>query len=897
MKDWYRHKVRVLSVKYFFLFAFLFNVHFSATATHIVGGDITVQSQGGGDFDITLTLFFDCLNGSPAAFDPIVYVGIYDKGTNVLLQTEGLPFSDSITLQLGDICYTPNLCVRQLRYITTVYLPPNANGYYLSWIRCCRNGSIITNVANPSTSGNVFYTEIPDPLLENSSPTFSTFPDAYMCTNYLNTDNFSATDIDGDVLVYSLTPPLDCNANGICGNQTSPGPYGTVPWQAPYSFANIMGASSMTINTQTGILTTVNPPLLGVFVFCVRVEEYRNGKKIGEIRRDVQYATLPCVKPVVNISGPNPICAGGSTTLTASGGNTYQWSTGSTATTIVVAPSVTTTYSVIANTSSSACAVALVTVFVKPLAISTPMSINCFAPQSSVTANVSSGGTPPYSYFWSPTNQTTATITGLSAGGVHIITVTDALGCSSTKTVTVTSPNALLLYISGNNIICNGDVSSLSASLTPSGVSTYVWSTGSTATTLFVAPTVTTTYTVMGFTAFCSDTAPVTVTVMPNATALVSPSTTLCSGQSTVLTASGGVNYLWNTGAVTSSIAVSPQSNSSYSVIVSLGPCNDTAYTSVSVQTTPTVTVSNNTTICTGDVVSLNASGGATYIWSNGATASSIVATPPTTLTYSVVAISGICSDTGNIKVTVSPPPIANIVGNINICDGSAGTLTATGGGTYVWSSGETSAAIYPTTAGTYSVLVTIGTCTDSASVNAVVSPLPTAVVSADVTIVQGQSVELSASGGVNYVWSDMNTGPANSVHPQYTTVYCVTVYDQNMCWDTACTEVFVISCKTAGELYLPNAFSPNGDGENDELRIYFGLFDCIQSFSFIVYNRWGEKVYETNDPWFKWNGVYNTGSLKGSGPLGTELFVYHMVAGLGDMSKIFRKGNISLVR
>jgi gliding motility-associated-like protein len=883
-------------IKLLLLPVFIFIFILPAKATHIVGGDITVTSQGGGYFEITLTLFFDCLNGSPAAFDPMVYVGVFDKATNVLQQTDSLPFTDSLTLQLGDICYTPNLCVRRQRYIETYYIPNNANGYYLSWIRCCRN-SIISNVANPNTSGNVFYTEIPDPTLQNSSPTFSAFPDAYMCATYTNTDNFSATDIDGDLLVYSLSVPLDCNANGICGMKTAPGPYGTIPWQAPYSSTNIMGAASMGINPQTGILTTVNPPTLGVFVFCVRVEEFRNGNKIGEIRRDVQYAVLPCATPVVNIAGPSQLCPGQSTTLTVSGGNTYAWSTGATTTSIVVSPMATTTYSVVANTSSSACAATSITVFVKSLTVSTSVVVNCYAPKSSATANVTNGGTPPYTYLWAPTNQTTATVTGLIAGGVHTVKVTDALGCSSTKTVAVTSAGALSIYVSGNSILCQGYTSTLTASLTPSGSCTYLWSTGSTSTTISVTPTVNTTYTVTGFTAFCSDIAPVTITVLPPAKAVVSPDITLCSGQSTVLTVSGGTNYLWNTGAFTSSIAVSPPSNSTYSVIVSIGPCTDTAYTSVSVLTSPTITVTSNTTICAGDVVTLSASGGTAYSWSNGSTSSSIMATPPTTTTYSVIAISGICSDTGNIKVTVSPPPITNILGNNNICQGDAGILTATGGVTYSWNSGETSAVIHPTTAGTYSVVAWIGSCTDTAFTNITVNQLPTASVSPDVTIVQGQSTELSASGGINYMWSDGNPGSSNTVAPQFSEEYCVTVFDANNCKDTACLKVHVISCETAGELYLPDAFSPNGDGENDELQIYFGLFDCIQSFHLVIYNRWGQKVYETSDAFFKWKGIYNTGTLKDSRVADTEVFVYRLDATLGDKSKISRKGNISLIR
>ena len=166
----------------------------SASATHIVGGDITVKWLNGNNFEITLTHYFDCINGQPGAFDSTVAVGIFNKATNLIVDSLTIPFIDSLTLVLGDACYTPsNLCIRQQRYITTVSIPNNPSGYYLAWLRCCRN-SIISNIISPGNSGNVFYTEIPDPALQNSTPTFNTYPDAYMCVNNPNIDDFSRSE-------------------------------------------------------------------------------------------------------------------------------------------------------------------------------------------------------------------------------------------------------------------------------------------------------------------------------------------------------------------------------------------------------------------------------------------------------------------------------------------------------------------------------------------------------------------------------------------------------------------------------------------------------------------------------------------------------------------------------
>ena len=140
-------------------------------------------------------------------------------------------------------------------------------------------------------------------------------------------------------------------------------------------------------------------------------------------------------------------------------------------------------------------------------------------------------------------------------------------------------------------------------------------------------------------------------------------------------------------------------------------------------------------------------------------------------------------------------------------------------------------------------------------------------------------------------------TGANITVSPQSTTVYCVTVYDANNCLDTACVKVTVELCANAGTLYLPNAFSPNGDGDNDSLQIYYGIPQCIKTLHLIIYNRWGEKIYETNDPAFRWSGVYNKGFLQEIQKGGHEVYAYYLDVEIVDGNTISEKGNISLVK
>jgi gliding motility-associated-like protein len=238
-----------------------------------------------------------------------------------------------------------------------------------------------------------------------------------------------------------------------------------------------------------------------------------------------------------------------------------------------------------------------------------------------------------------------------------------------------------------------------------------------------------------------------------------------------------------------------------------------------------------------------------------------------------------------------------NILGNTNICAGNNATLTATGGVSYSWNTGETTAIIYPSIPGSYTVIATVGSCTATAVANVVVNPNPVVQAFPNMVILQGESATLTASGAVSYIWNNGMNGASIMVSPAITTVYCVTGYDLNGCHDTACVTVTVEHCSNAGTLYLPNAFSPNGDGENDSLQIYYGIMQCIKKFRLVIYNRWGEKIYETTNPNFRWDGIYNSGILQNTQYGNTQVFTFYMEADIADGTSVKKKGNISIVR
>jgi gliding motility-associated-like protein len=280
----------------------------SIFATHLVGGDfkITMTNNGASssNYDIQLRLYRDDVNGL-VNMPSTVTIGIYQIGTNILQTTKVLYLDNNSgsIVPLGDACFSPNPAVIRVEEgvyngLTSTVLPNFSMGYYIQYQTCCRN-AIITNLADPDSDGISIFAIIPDPAFgQNSSPDFGNYPnDAYFCLNSTNSFIWPVTDPDGDSLVFSLVQPLNDGNGGINGNSSSgSGAYPFYPtciYAAGYSLTSLgPGTPPMTINSVTGEIFG-SPAIIGNFVFAVRVEEYRNGVKIGEVRRDVQYAVEP----------------------------------------------------------------------------------------------------------------------------------------------------------------------------------------------------------------------------------------------------------------------------------------------------------------------------------------------------------------------------------------------------------------------------------------------------------------------------------------------------------------------------------------------------------------------------------------------------------------------------
>lgn len=290
-----------------FLTAAVFSIQIKAA--HIVGGEIYYQCTSGNSYDITLKVYRDCFGGG-ASFDDPGRVYVFDVNDSIVATLLATPSITNLNPQINNPCLVapPNVCVEEAIYLYSTTLPPSAGGYYLVYQRCCRNGTI-ANLTAPGTQGATYFERIPDPGLAqcNGSPVFNNFPPIVVCANDPLIFDHSATDPDGDSLVYKFCDPYvgASQANPLPIPASDP-PYNKVTWDPGYSAANPVDANpNFTIDPQSGLLTGT-PTQLGQYVVGVCADEYRNGVLIGTHQRDFQFNMANCDPLVIaNIPSPN----------------------------------------------------------------------------------------------------------------------------------------------------------------------------------------------------------------------------------------------------------------------------------------------------------------------------------------------------------------------------------------------------------------------------------------------------------------------------------------------------------------------------------------------------------------------------------------------------------------
>ena len=296
---------------------------FSSKAAHIIGGEVTYRCLGGNDYEFTMTIYRDC-GGGGALFDSqtgantVATVSVYKDGEIfpfIPSEILGAPTITNILPNVSNPCLIvpDDVCVEEGIYVFNLNLPSDPLGYHIVYQRCCRNNTI-SNIIDPAGTGATYTIELKPEAQQvggvctNSSPTFNDFPPIIICANEPINFDHSATDPDGDQLVYKFCSPKKgggtqgTNGNpgsaasptGVAPDPDSPPPFENVTYIPPLSPINPMnGNPPVMIDPSTGFLTG-EPTALGQFVVGICVEEFRNGQLLSVVSRDFQFNVESC---------------------------------------------------------------------------------------------------------------------------------------------------------------------------------------------------------------------------------------------------------------------------------------------------------------------------------------------------------------------------------------------------------------------------------------------------------------------------------------------------------------------------------------------------------------------------------------------------------------------------
>lgn len=411
----------------------------------------------------------------------------------------------------------------------------------------------------------------------------------------------------------------------------------------------------------------------------------------------------------------------------------------------------------------------------------------------------------------------------------------------------------------------------------------------------------------------CIDTEDVLVIVNPKPVADAGRDTTLCRGAEVTLQGSGGVNYKWYPGgglsnsSISDPVATVAAGQTIYHLIVkNKEGCADTDDVAITPFPSPVSNAGNDSTLCYGAIVRLNGSGGGKYKWfpANGLSdpniANPLVTVKDTTVYYLEVTNEHGCADTSAIAFTTFRPDPFHAGTDTSICIGDTAHLFASGGQAYTWLSDYNIAdtlspvtTVWPIVNTVYTVHIKDSLCNrqDTLPVKITMNPLHILKVVATPVVCGGDIGQLTAYGGKNYTWyptdglSDPNSN-ITKAHPRTSTFYTVVGINGYGCVDTASAMLDVYG---DDGMFVPDAFTPNGDGLND--CFHFIVTGDVVSFDLHIYNRWGEEVFHSTNYGDCWDGTYKGEKLD----LGT--FYYFCKAKTPLCGDILKKGDIQLVR
>lgn len=700
------------------------------------------------------------------------------------------------------------------------------------------------------------------------------------------------------------------------------------------------------------------------------------------------------------------VCANTSLTLTASGAATYTWiPAGVTTATYALTPGGSGAYTVLA--SSAGCttsATASVTVRNVSITISASTPSACMGDNIQLTAT-GSGGTPAYTYTWAggPAGNV-QTVSPLTAGShIYVVNGADADNCAASGSISIFMISTPLINASSATI-CLGSV----AQLVASGGTTYTWlPSGLSGSAYAVAPVAGSSYTVVGSVLGCTAAATASVLVNPVPAAGISYTNFICAGQPLHLYGTGNGTYSWaGPAAFTSTLQnpvltpAYPGGSGSYSLTVTgANGCTSSTLVPVSILPLPLPAVSH-ASVCEGEPVILNASGGSSYQWSgpagfsSGISNPSIIVTAATAGNYTVVVTLNTCTAqaVANVAGNPYPLPVVSISGNTAVCLNANISLLGAGGSSYAWTGPNNYFSVYPeiefaasspAVSGIYTLSVkNASNCSASGTVQVTVYPLPAGSITSSIDrhcipFCSVLSLKTAATNNAPIVSTSFSDGTAysgssDSICFNRAGTYTVSarftdsrgcsaksellihayplpladfeyspprpvagfepvhftntssgeqitqwnwffdaageakvllqhpsrVYDDagshpvamivTNAWGCSDTAVKYINVFSDFSLYVPNAFTPDGDQLNE---IFQPKGIGIGAYELQVFNRWGELIFSSTDFTRGWDGTYKGQPCK----VDTYAWKISLQNTFGQTRKT--EGHVSLIR
>jgi gliding motility-associated-like protein len=766
-------------------------------ANHIFGGDFSMAATSTqGKYILTLNIYADFNTLTVNNTDPYVEVHFFRKKDHVKMATSELfpqsPPTTNIIYQNEACAGTQELKTVELRYSREITLNPalfnDPEGYYIIWERCCRTDGVTNLKKQTSGIGMVFMLEFPALLsngqfFKNSSPDIGIPNGDYICINKPFKMSIKATDADGDELRYLLVTPLQGYTSNVVGMTTGLGQshssYPSITWETGFGLSNIIpGKPALGIDSKTGLLN-VTATQLGLYVFTVLVEEYRNGVKIGSVRRDFQLKVIDC-------SGSSP-----------------------------PAPTVFTS----TNTTQPATTVEL-------------------CEGSSVDLTFTTG--VDIAYQWKKDgsnipNEKSNTLKVTQLGDYQV-------SASFAKKCAVDTVSQLVKVIAGKGPV---------ARLTPTD------------------------------------------------------SIRICNGETATFQATQGTGFTFNWFKDGTAIpnetknSLSTKQQGTYSVAVGFQASTCLTRDTVVVMVLPTPTkpplTASKNVLCLRDSVKLDTElqAGFSLEWLRG---NQLMAKDQKTLypkqegTYQVRIYSGRCSalsDSVRITQATSNAIVFDSLRAVCSNDSLPISLKATPTGGRFLGDGVETNAINVQKAGVgrhairYEILLS-GGCTIEKTRYLEVKAAPVVSLPKSLTQLRDTDMPLNAQAdnptGYTYQWSpplglSNPTALQPTVNAPQNAVYTLTVTSSNGCKSTATIKVTVVDL-----LFIPDVFSPNGDGMNDQWEIR--NIDKFPEAEVFVYNRWGELIFHQEKGYQKpWDGSYQ-GARVAPGEY-TYMIVPHVQGGL----------------